>query len=184
MTDEGHRTGAGPRTGSGSGVQPGAARRAAGGRRPAWPLVIVAVLIAAAVGVLLWDGMRRALGPRADAMVVSWEATGATEAVVVFTVRRPPGSPAVCVLRAKDDQFIDIGYAVLPIAPAAAAVTQETFRLATTEPAYAVEVLGCRPGSSLPAGAFIGPQFAPGVVPPAQPAPATVPGPDTVGLFR
>lgn len=141
-----------------------------------WPLIIMGVLIAAGVAILLISGGQRALGPRADATLLTWEVTGTT-ATVVFTVRRPPGQPAVCVLRAKDVNFIDVGYAVLPLPPVATPVTQETFRLATTEPAYAVEVLGCQVGRQLAEGAFIGPQFAPGVVPPSQPPPATVPGP-------
>ncbi|MBU6147995.1 MAG: DUF4307 domain-containing protein [Actinomycetales bacterium] len=144
--------------------------------RPLWPLIVIGVLIAAGVAILLTAGARRALGPRADATLLTWEVTGNT-ATVVFRIRRPPGQPAVCVLRAKDENFIDVGYAVLPLPPVSTPVTQETFQLATTEPAFVVEVLGCRIGQRLAEDAVIGPQFAPGVVPPSQPPPATVPGP-------
>lgn len=85
---------------------------------------------------------------------------------VTFEVRKPKDLAVVCVVRAQDSNRIDLGYQEIPI-PAGSSFEQVTYSLRTLAPAFTAELLTCvRQGevTRVP-----GPQFPPGIAPPAQP---------------
>lgn len=134
-----------------------------------WRWLAWALVAAFFVPVLTYAASRYVATQSATYTVYSWavSAHGDSVRVTVHTSSAPQRQ--WCAIRAQDVRHFDVGFAVLPIAGRA---TSTTFTMATLAPPLAVDVLDCR-GDPY---ALPGPQFAPGVRPPAQPAPALAPG--------
>jgi Domain of unknown function (DUF4307) len=122
--------------------------------------VLLALAFIATLGWVTWSTTRG--GVQAD--LRSWRAYPDHVDVVVAVSTASPGA-VTCVIRAQDRTRADVGYANVTL-PSALEPTTVTYRLHTIVPAYVVEVLGCAVGQ---APRVTGPQFPPGVVPPAQP---------------
>ncbi len=133
-------------------------------RRPTGRRVAVTVLVLAFVGILAFVTVGLTRSP-IDASLVTWDDVSADRVDMTIQVRRPAAAAVECVLRAQDENRIDVGYAVLAI-PAGDAQVQVDYSLRTLAPAYTAELLGCS-ADGLPA--VPPPQFPPGVVPPPQP---------------
>jgi len=130
-------------------------------RRRAWVLGGVAVLVFAAV--LLWVAVQL-LSTSVEGRVVRWSAPG-ERVLVVDLELRGEADEVECVIRAKDAEASDVGYAHVrfPSAPSFGQVQVETV-VATAQ----VELLGCAsagdPQTVAPAA------FPPGVAPPSATA--------------
>lgn len=138
-------------------------------RAPVGRFIVVAVIVAAFVGVLVMVGVF-ITRDEVEGRLLTWKVISPTRVDLRYSVTRPSGTAVTCVLRAQDRHRVDLGYATVEL-PASAAGSSETqimdFALATLAPAYTVEVLGCADGDG---PRVPGPQFPPGVVPPDQPA--------------
>jgi hypothetical protein len=133
-------------------------------RRPVGRWIGVTALTLAFVAVLAYVtvGLTR---NSVESRLLSWKDVGADRVDVAFEVRRSADDDVTCVVRAQDEDRVDVGYASVAIPPGDERVRVD-YSLRTLAPAYAVELLGCtagRPPSVPP------PQFPPGVVPPDQP---------------
>ena len=135
-------------------------------RRPVGRWITVGLVIVAFVVVLIWV----TFGVSADNVqtrLISWGVVGPDRVDITYQVRADPKTPIECVLRAQDENRIDVGYAEVTVPPQPVDdVVISTFALRTLAPAYTVELLGCATGT---APKVPPPQFPPGVVPPAQP---------------
>lgn len=96
---------------------------------------------------------------------IGWDESAPDHVDVDFAVTRPGGREVECAIRAQDATHIDVGYAVMTI-PAGPERVHETYPLAIIAKSANAEVLGCATPGELH---VTGPQFPPGVVPPAQP---------------
>jgi hypothetical protein len=130
----------------------GFTRRRLGTRLLAGFVIVAFVVALAYVG---WSITR----PRAQGRLITWSTVSSDRADLTFDVNVPD---ATCVVRAQDQNHVDVGYATITHITG-----RVSYQLRTLAPAYVVEVLGC----SLPGGIpdAIPPQFPPGVVPPTQP---------------
>ncbi len=134
-------------------------------RRPVGRWVGAAVVIVVFVAALGWVTVSLS-GGAVQERLVSWDAAAPDHVNVTFEIsRREPAAEVRCVVRAQDQDRIDVGYATVVIAPGAAQVSTD-YALRTIAPAYTTELLGCAVGE---APRVPPPQFPPGVVPPAQP---------------
>jgi hypothetical protein len=127
---------------------------------------IAAIVAALVVVVLAIVGLAFTMGTdRVQSRLLAWDIVSDDRVDVTFEVRPPDNRSVLCVVRAQDSTRTDVGYATVEIA-GGNDYQLVTYPLHTLIPAYTVELLGC----GIP-GAFdvIGPQFPPGVVPPAQP---------------
>lgn len=128
--------------------------------------IVVGVVVTVFVGVLAWVTVT--LGAEsAQNRLVAWSVVSPEQVDITYQVRTDPESSIECVLRAQDENHIDVGYAWVTVPLRVAdEVAISTYALRTLAPAYAVELLGCEVGGppNVPP-----PQFPPGVVPPAQP---------------
>lgn len=135
-------------------------------RRPVGRWITIALVLVSFVGVLAWVGV--ALGDGGvQPRLISWQVLGPDRVDITYQVRPDAQSAIQCVLRAQDENRIDVGYAVVTVpAQAADTVVIATFPLRTLAPAYTAELLGCEVGQvpRVPP-----PQFPPSVVPPDQP---------------
>lgn len=149
------------------------------GIRPASPWRWVA-LTAAAIVVLpvgLYAASRYVVTQQVPFALISWAAERDTRVQVLWRLD-PIDERRWCVLRAQDFERFDVGFAVVPV-PAGTA--EMSYPLTTTARPTAVDVLACEADPY----ALPGPQFPPGVLPPAQPAPGLAPGayaPEQLGL--
>jgi hypothetical protein len=99
--------------------------------------------------------------------LLSWKAMGSDHVTITFQAEPDATLPVTCILRAQDSNRIDLGYATITIPPTADQdMVLRTYNLRTLAPAYTAELLGCEAGGT---PRVPGPQFPPGVVPPAQP---------------
>jgi len=96
--------------------------------------------------------------PRAEGRLITWSTVSSDRADVTFDTNV---AHSTCVVRAQDQQHVDVGYAIITDISG-----RVDYHLRTLAPAYVVEVLGC---SITGAPDVIPPQFPPGVVPPTQP---------------
>ncbi len=133
-------------------------------RRPIGTWIAAAVLVVAFVGALAFVAIG-VTGNPIEFRLVAWSVAGPDRVDVTFSVNRPADAPVTCVLRAQDDNRIDLGYAVTEI-PAGGTDELITYPMRTLAPAFTVELLGCSV-DGLPG--VVPPQFPPGVVPPEQP---------------
>lgn len=129
-----------------------------------WTLAAVALLALAFIAAIALVAVRLA-APSIQYRVLAWNVVAADHVDITFDVRRGELQDVTCVLRAQDEQRVDVGYATVEI-PRGTTYEQLTYPLRTLAPAYIAEVLGCAAGGS---PNVIGPQFPPGVVPPPQP---------------
>ncbi len=136
------------------------------GVRPT-PRWVVALVVLAGLGFVAAIGLvtLRLIAPSVQYRVLAWNDVAADHVEVTFEVRRSEFQDVVCVVRAQDEQRIDVGYAEVTV-PRGTTYEQVTYPLRTLAPAYIVEVLGCAAGGP---PRVTGPQFPPGVVPPPQP---------------
>lgn len=138
-------------------------------KRPTARYVLVGAVAAAFVLILVMVGYFLVQSP-VKGTLLSWNVASPERVDIRYSVTRPTGVQVRCILRAQDRKRVDLGYAEVDIPPRASS-TPETvvldYALATLAPAFTVEVLGCAEGQPR----VPGPQFPPGVVPPAQPAP-------------
>lgn len=97
----------------------------------------------------------------------SWQAQSRS---AIVTLRTTASTDVQwCAIRAQDFDRFDVGYAVVRVPPAAMSTS---FRLSLLAEPVIIEVVECASDPySLP-----GPQFRPGLQPPAQQAPALTPG--------
>jgi len=133
-------------------------------RRPIGTWIAATVLVIAFVGALAFVAVG-VTGNPIEFRLVSWSVAGPDRVDITFSVNRPADADVTCVLRAQDDNRIDLGYAVAEI-PAGRTDELITYPMRTVAPAFTVELLGCSV-DGLPGVAP--PQFPPGVVPPEQP---------------
>lgn len=135
-------------------------------RRPVGRWIVVAVLVAAFVGILAWVTIALS-SDNVQTRLISWTVVGPDHVDITYQVRPDPEAAIQCVLRAQDENRIDVGYASVTVpAQPADDVVIATYALRTLAPAYTVELLGCASGA---APKVPPPQFPPGVVPPGQP---------------
>jgi len=133
-------------------------------RRPVGRWIAATVLALAFVGALGFVTVGLTAST-VEARLVTWDDVAPDRVDISFEVRRQAADEVTCVLRAQDQDRIDVGYATATIPPGDARVRVD-YALRTLAPAYTVELLGCAadgPPSVPP------PQFPPGVVPPDQP---------------
>lgn len=131
-----------------------------------WPRRVgVGVVLCLYAAVVCWVAVSLSDRPVTSRLLL-WSQPAADRVDVTFEVRRPPGTEVECLVRAQDNERIDVGYARV-ILPAGTEYAQQTYRLRVLGPAMVAEVLDCQPvGEVLRAP---GPQFPPGVAPPEQP---------------
>jgi hypothetical protein len=135
-------------------------------RRPVGRWAVVSIVLAVFVGVLAWVAVAVS-SDNVATRLITWEVVGPDHVDITYQVRPDPGTAIQCVLRAQDENRIDVGYASVTVPPQPADdVVISTYALRTLAPAYTVELLGCATGAPprVPP-----PQFPPGVVPPDQP---------------
>lgn len=141
-----------------------------------WPLLIsVTVSAISLVGVLIWAALS-SVNPAIDGRLQSFEVLSDTAVRTSFLVRTGAdlSESGICVVRAQDRQRIDVGYALVSVAPTAGRDVVVDYTLTTRKPAHVVELLGCGIGDGIPAG-VPQPQFPPGVRAPDQIAPGRAP---------
>lgn len=98
--------------------------------------------------------------------LLAWSDLAADRVDVTFEVRKPADLSVLCVVRAQDENRIDVGYAEIEIA-SGSEYEQLTYSLRTLAPAYTAELLTCvalGEPTRVP-----GPQFPAGIAPPEQP---------------
>jgi hypothetical protein len=133
-------------------------------RRPVGAWVATGALIVAFVVAMVFVGMNVTRNP-VEFRLVAWEVVAPDHVDVTISVNKPEDVSVTCVIRAQDENRIDLGYATVEL-PAGSAGELLTYPLRTLAPAFAVELLGCSVDG--PPG-VTPPQFPPGVVPPTQP---------------
>ena len=135
-------------------------------RRPYGRWIVVTIVVILFVGVLAWIAVTVNSNSVATRLI-GWTIVGPDRVDITYQVQPDPSSTIECVLRAQDENRIDVGYATVDVpAQPADEVVIETFKLRTLAPAYTAELLGCSSGELLRVPP---PQFPPGVVPPDQP---------------
>ena len=123
------------------------------------------VIITAFLGIIVFVTISMAQN-NVQFRLLSWNDLLPDRVDVTFEVRKPADLAVVCVVRAQDQNRIDVGYVELEI-PEGSNYEQITYQLRTLAPAYTAELLTCVPlgePTRVP-----GPQFPAGVAPPDQP---------------
>jgi hypothetical protein len=120
-------------------------RRRSGRRRPALPIVALALVIAASVLLSVRLYQRYGQTDYQD-QIIGWQEPTATTMTIKFTVRVPAGKAASCVLRARDYYGNEVGRrtVVVRAEPGATAVQAEE-AVTTTAKASVGDVMGCQP---------------------------------------
>ena len=127
-------------------------------RRRTGTRILATLVILAFVAALAYVGWA-ITRPRAQGRLITWSTVSSDRADLTFDANV---SDVTCVVRAQDQNHVDVGYATITGIDG-----RVVYHLRTLAPAYVVEVLGCSlPGAS---PEVIPPQFPPGVVPPTQP---------------
>lgn len=130
-----------------------------------WAVALIAVVIVGFVAALAFVSYNL-MSPKVEFKVLAWRVVAPDRTDVTFEVRRSAEADVYCVVRAQDEQHVDVGYAVVPLARGTTYV-QTTYPLRTLASAYVVDVLGCEAGAA--PNRVMPPQFPPGVVAPSQP---------------
>lgn len=112
--------------------------------------------------------LRFTASQQATAAIIEWAPVGSDSIRLTFQANAETRN-RYCAIRAQDFDQFDVGFVVLPVSPEAQTVT---YVMRTLSKPFAVDVVGC---DTDPTRIF-GPQFAPGVLPPAQEAPGFAPG--------
>lgn len=136
-------------------------------RRPIGRSIGVAAVICVFIGALIFVARGLTASNETQTRLIEWNAVAPDRVDVTFQVVNDRATDVVCVVRAQDENRIDVGYATVTV-PAGSSddVIITTYALRTLAPAYTAELLGCAAGQG---PRVPGPQFPPGVVPPAQP---------------
>ena len=124
-------------------------------------LVIVSVEMVIFLGAVAWATMNMGR-EAAQYRLLTWNVTGPTTVSVEFEVRNSTDSPAICIVRAQDENHIDVGYSRV-VVPPGDDYARVPYVLTTLAPAFAVELLGCEAGSE---PRVAPPNFPPGVAVP------------------
>ena len=135
------------------------------------PLMIAtAVGVAVLMGLVFWAGWKLA-NPPVQARLLTYRIVSDTRTDVTWEVQRAADATVYCVVRARDAQRRDVGYATVTVL-AGADYAQPTYELTTLRKPATTELLGCgtdpNPIVDLPA-------FGPGVLPPPQAPPGVAP---------
>ncbi len=134
-----------------------------------WRWLGWALAIAVLFPVLTYAASRYVVTQSATYTVYSWAPNATGKSIRVTFHTSTASTRQWCAIRAQDFDHFDVGFAVLPVAGTS---TSTTFTMATLARPLVVDVIDCSADPySLP-----GPQFEPGVRPPAQQAPALAPG--------
>lgn len=128
----------------------------------------IALAVLSVGAVLTFFVFRFVATRNAGAALIEWSSLGSTRVSVTFQVNAESGE-RWCAMRAQSFDQFDVGFAVLPVSAAAQTVTYE---MNTLEEPFTVELIGCDTNPFR----LRGPQFPPGVLPPAQDAPGRAPG--------
>jgi hypothetical protein len=133
------------------------------GGRSRRTLALVIVVIALFLAAVAWATVNMGR-ESAQYRLLTWSVTSPTLATLEFEVRNPTDEPAICIVRAQDENRVDVGYSRVTV-PARTEYVRVPYELATLAPAFAVELLGCEAGGepNVPP-----PNFPPGVAPPQQ----------------
>ncbi len=134
-----------------------------------WRWLAWAVAAIVLLPTLTYAASRYVATQSATYTVFSWSASASGDQVSVTFHTSTAPTRQWCAVRAQDTNHFDVGFAVLPVA---GTTTSTTFSMATLARPLAVDVLDCQSDPY----ALPGPQFAPGVQPPAQQLPALAPG--------
>ncbi len=144
------------------------------GIRPRSPgrLLATGLVVGMLVGFVFFAGWRLA-NPPVQARLITYLSTSTTQTDVTWEVSRSADATVYCVLRGRDAQRRDVGYATVTV-PAGSDYLQPRYTLTTLSKPAIVEVLGCDTSAPLNVD---GPAFGPGVLPPAQAPPGVAPTP-------
>lgn len=137
-------------------------------RRPVGAWIGTGTLVLAFVGALVFVALN-VTGNPVEYRLVAWDVVAPDHVDVTLSVDKPQDAAVTCVIRAQDENRIDLGYATVEL-PVGSPSDLLTYPLRTLAPAFTVEVLGCAVGA---APGVAPPQFPPGVVAPQQPWSAT-----------
>lgn len=133
-------------------------------RRPVGRWIVVGILVLAFAGALVFVTVGVSGNPM-ESRLVAWDDVAADRVDITIALDRPADAEVTCVLRAQDENRVDVGYATVVVPPGQETVLLD-YSMRTLAPAYTAELLGCSvdgPPRVSP------PQFPPGVVPPEQP---------------
>lgn len=136
---------------------------------------LILIGLSASIAILLFVGLgfQKYVNLPAAGKLTGFVIVDATLVQTNFEVNRDPGTVITCALRAQDERRIDVGYALVEIAPSDQRISALSYPLATRDLAVLVEVLGCSVGSEVRGVPL--PQIAPGTELPEQPAPGRRP---------
>ncbi len=126
------------RSESGPATSPASSRRS---QRGWW--IFGSVTIAIGVGVAIWFGLSASVG-RVTWTSVSYKIVDAKTAEITFDVDMPPGTEAVCTVRALARNFSTVGTLEVPIPAATDRTTVHRTTIATTSEAVTAVVQFCR----------------------------------------
>lgn len=140
------------------------------GIRPPSPLRWIALALAAVVALPtgIYAASRYVATQQVPFALISWAALDEHRVHVLWKLDAS-SKRQWCVVRAQDFDHFDVGFAVVPVS---AGVDSVEYELATLERPLAVDIEACDTDPY----ALPGPQFPPGVRPPAQAAPGLAPG--------
>jgi hypothetical protein len=109
-------------------------------------VIVVAVVSAAALGVLVWIALYQA-NPPVRATLLGYEVTSDRAVEVRFEVWRKPGVTAQCVVRARNAEGVEVGSRLI-IIPAGERRVVRTEVLETRSRAVSGELRDCREAAS------------------------------------
>ena len=135
-------------------------------------LLATGLIVGVLVCLVFLVGWRLA-NPPVQARLITYHSASATQTDVTWEVSRSADAVVYCVLRGRDAQRRDVGYATVTV-PAGSDYLQPTYSLTTLSKPAVVEVLGCDASAPLNVD---GPAFGPGVFRPTQAPPGVAPTP-------
>jgi len=118
---------------------PAPARR---GRRRTVTIAALSVVVAAAIGVLVWFGLAQGTGVSVE--TYGYSVKDAQSVSITFSVTTKPGTPVVCTLEALNDAHAQVGSKDVKIPAADQQVVQYTATVATAERAVTGVADSCR----------------------------------------
>jgi len=104
--------------------------------RPVGRRIAVGLLLLAFVGILAFVTFGVTRNP-IESRLVSWDAAP-DHVVITIAVTRPPEAEVTCVVRAQDENRVDLGYATVVLPPGDGDVLLD-YALRTLAPAYTAE---------------------------------------------
>lgn len=133
-------------------------------------VVLIGVTVAGATFIFL-----KSKDKNVDAQLKSFVVNSDTSVLVNWEIARPANTTVYCVIRAQNDQRVDVGYATVTVEkPGNLTKVNFSYALTTESKAVLAEVLGCGltpklrvPSANFPPGVQIPQQNPPGVAPTA-----------------